>query len=120
MNVAAPIDRSASARIERIAMTLPISDAEIMRAEFQANAATLDSARSNFDEKIDRIRETFRAEPYNIETTRSAMAEARSARQRFEELLQDVVASSAAKMSASGRAKLAQYSSNGAAPASSR
>jgi len=120
VNVAAPIDRSATARIERIAMTLPVADAEITRAEFRANAATLDLARNNFEYQIDRMRETFRAEPYNVEMTRSAMAEARAARQHFEELLQDVIASSAAKMSALGRAKLAEYSSNRTAPAPSR
>jgi len=108
--VSAPIDRSAGARIERIAATLPSSDAEIMRAEFRAKAATLDAARTDFERAVDRIRETFRAEPYNEAATRVAMSEARVTKLRFDELLQDLIASSAAKMSVPGRAKLAEYS----------
>lgn len=109
--VSAPIDRSAGARIERIAVTLPSTDAEIMRAEFRAEATTLDAARIDFEHAVDRIRETFRAEPYNESATRVAMSEARVTKLRFDELLQNLIASSAAKMSVSGRAKLAEYSS---------
>ncbi len=43
------IDRSAGARIERIAVTLPPADAEIIRAAYRENAAPLDSARDNFE-----------------------------------------------------------------------
>ena len=109
VTITVPLDRSAAGRIERIAATLPSADAEIIRTEFRARAATLDSARSDFENTIDDIRQTFRAEPYSVEATRTATSKARVARQRFEELLHDVIASSAEKMSAAGRTKLAEF-----------
>ena len=109
VTISVPLDRSAAGRIERIATTLPSGDAEVIRAEFRARSATLDSARSDFENTIDDIRQTFRAEPYSVEATRAATAQARVARQRFEELLQEVIASSAEKMSAAGRTKLAEF-----------
>jgi uncharacterized membrane protein len=114
------IDRSAAGRIERIATTLPSADAEIMRDEYRAKAATLDAARSEFENVVDDIRQTFRAEPYNLEATRAATASARVARQRFEELLQGVIASSAAKMSRAGRLKLSEFGPPRTTPATNR
>lgn len=107
--VTVPLDRSAGGRIERIATTLPAADAEVIRSEFRARAATLDSARSDFENTIDDIRRTFRAEPYSPEATRNATATARVARQRFEQLLHEVIVSSAEKMSSAGRLKLSEF-----------
>jgi uncharacterized membrane protein len=118
--VSAPIDRSAGARIERIAATLPSTDAEVMRVEFRAKATMLDAARTDFERAVNRIRETFRSEPYNEAATRVAMSEARLTKLRFDELLQDLIASSAAKMSVTGRAKLAEYSPTRPASSQSR
>ena len=79
------------------------------RIALRTRAATLDSARSDFENAIDDIRQTFRAEPYSPDATRSATATARVARQRFEQLLHEVVVSSAAKMSPAGRLKLSEF-----------
>lgn len=105
------IDRRPAARIERIAATLLPADAEIMRAAYRDNAAALDASRSDFERTVTVIRETFRAEPYDIEATRKAMNEARIKRQHFDELLHSAIAAAAAKMSHAGRVKLAEYSS---------
>ncbi|HLL26251.1 MAG TPA: periplasmic heavy metal sensor [Xanthobacteraceae bacterium] len=113
---AAPIDRSASGRIERIATTLPAADAEIIRAEYRAKAGPVDAARDEFERDIDAIRQTFRAEPYDVGATRAAMAEARAAHQRFNLLLHDIIASAANKMSPAGRQKLADWSPPGRTP----
>ncbi len=112
----APIDRSANGRIERIAAILPAADAEVIRAEYRAKAAPVDAARDDFERSVDAIRETFRAEPYDIEATRVAMAEARGRRQKFDLLLHDIIASAANKMSAAGRQKLADWSPPGRNP----
>jgi uncharacterized membrane protein len=120
VTISAPIDRSAAGRIERIAATLPAVDAEVMRTEYRTKAPTLDAARNDFENAIDDIRQTFRAEPYNLEATRAATASARVARQRFEELLQDVIASAAAKMSRAGRLKLAEFGPPRTTPAANR
>lgn len=120
VTISVPLDRSAVGRIERIAATLPAADADVLRTEYRAKAATLDTARGDFENTIDDIRQTFRAEPYNVESTRAAMVGARAARQRFEELLHDVIASSAAKMSAAGRLKLAEFGPPRTTPATNR
>jgi F0F1-type ATP synthase membrane subunit b/b' len=110
---AAPIDRSANGRIERIAATLPAADAEIIRAEYRAKAGPVDAAREEFERDVDQIRQTFRVEPYSIGATHLAMAEARSAHQKFEILLHEIIASAANKMSPAGRQKLADWSPPG-------
>jgi uncharacterized membrane protein len=109
----APLDRSAKARIERMAESLPPADAELMRAEYRAKAGPVDVARAEFERNIDAVRTTFRAEPYDGNATRGAMTEARTAYQKFQALLQDIVASAAAKMSVAGRQKLADWSPSG-------
>jgi len=109
--VTVTIDRSAGARIERIAATLPPADAAIMRAAYRDNAAALDASRAEVDRAVAEIKQSFRAEPYNIEATRKAMADARRNHQRFIELLHEEIATAASKMSSAGRAKLAEYSS---------
>ena len=108
-----PIDRSANGRIERIAAILPAGDAEVIRAEYRAKAGPVDAAREDFERSIDSVRQTFRAEPYDTGPTRAAMAEARTARQKFELLLHDIIASAVAKMSPDGRRKLADWSPPG-------
>jgi hypothetical protein len=106
----APIDRSANGRIERIAAILPAPDAEVIRAEYRAKAAPVDAARGEFERAIDAVRQTFRAEPYDTGATRAAMTEARAARQKFELLLHDIIASAVSKMSPVGRQNLADWS----------
>lgn len=105
------IDRSASARIERIAATLPPADAAIMRAAYRDNAATMDAARAEVDAGVARIKASFRAEPYDVEATRKATADTRAKFMRFLALVHDAIAQAAAKMSPEGRARLAEYSS---------
>jgi uncharacterized membrane protein len=113
----APIDRSASGRIERMAAALPAADAQVIRAEYRAKAGPVDAAREEFEQSVEAIRQTFRAEPYDVEATRAAMAEARAAHRKFDVLLHDIIASAAAKMSASGRQNLADWSPTGRNPA---
>ena len=105
------IDRSARARIERIAETLPPADAAIMRAAYRDNAATLDAARAATDAGVARIKASFRAEPYDIEATRAATAETRAKFMQFLALVHDAMAQAAGKMSPEGRERLAEYSS---------
>jgi uncharacterized membrane protein len=105
------IDRGAAARIERIAATLPPADAEIMRAAYRDNAATLDAARKEVDDDVALIKASFRADPYDVEATRRAMAETRAKYQQFLAKLHDAIAGAAGKMSPAGRTRLAEYSS---------
>lgn len=105
------IDRSAGARIERIATTLPPADAAIIRAAYRDNAATLDSARAEVDRAVEVMKNSFRAKPYDTDTSRRMMADTRAKYFRFLAMLHDAIAIAAGKMSPEGRAKLAEYSS---------
>ena len=105
----ASIDRSAAARIERLAATLPAADADILRSEFRANAAPVEAAQETYRRAYDRVREALRAEPFEIERLRAMMGETRAARQGFDQPLQELIAAAAAKMSALGRDKLADW-----------
>ncbi len=108
-SAAAPVDRSVAARIERLASTLPANDGEILRGEYRATAASVDGSREAYRRAQDGVRETLRNEPFQPEAMRAAMSETRRARQAFDQLLQDVIASAAAKMSVAGRNKLAEW-----------
>jgi hypothetical protein len=105
------IDRSAGARIERIAMTLPPADAAIMRAAYRDNAATLDLARAEVDRAVEVMKDSFRAKPYDVDGTRAKTADTRAKYLRFLAMLHDAIATAAGKMSPEGRARLAEYSS---------
>jgi uncharacterized membrane protein len=105
----APIDRSVAARMERLAITLPSSDADVLRAEYRAKAMSVDGARETYRKAQDEVRRILRTEPFQGDAMRAAMTEQRAARQVFDQLLQDVIASAAARMSPAGRNKLADW-----------
>jgi uncharacterized membrane protein len=104
-----PIDRSVAARIERLAATLPPSDADTLRAEFLSDRAPVEAVEASYRQAQDRAREALRAEPFEGARLRTAMAETRAARQVFDQALQDLIASAAGKMSKSGREKIADW-----------
>lgn len=106
----APLDRSVSARIERVAATLPSSDADKLRAEFAGNRAGVEGARAQYENARDDIRAALRREPFDPAAMRDAMAKARAARQGFDLVLQTMFAKAADEMSSDGRKKLAAYS----------
>jgi uncharacterized membrane protein len=105
----APIDRSVSGRIDRIAATLPTEDANLLRAEFREHAATVEALRGGYRHWQDEVRAMLRAEPFNVDAMRAAMAETRAARQAFDQSLHDLIAAAATKMSVAGRNKLADW-----------
>lgn len=104
-----PINRSAAARIDRLAATLPQTDADELRAEFRAHAATVEPARTAYNQAQDATRQILRTEPFDAGALRAAMAQARAARQALDEALHDVIATAAARMSPAGRTKLAEW-----------
>ena len=105
----AALDRSVAARIERLAVTLPAGDADILRAEFRDRTASVEAVQGTYRQAQDRIRKALRAEPFETEPLRAAMAETRAARQDFDRSLQEVIAAAAAMMSTAGRDKLADW-----------
>ena len=105
----APVDRSISTRIERLAAALPAGDAEILRRNYQANRAAVDNARSAYESAREGVRASLRREPFDPDAMRAAMTQTRTARQGFDQLLQAVIVTAAAEMSQAGRNRLADY-----------
>jgi uncharacterized membrane protein len=103
------IDRSVGGRIERIAATLPAGDAAILRDDFKADATRIEAAQSALRREQDAVRTALRAEPFDAGAMRAAMAKTRMARQSFDVILHDMVATASAKMSVAGRNKLADW-----------
>jgi hypothetical protein len=95
--------------MERLAATLPSADADILRAEYRANMARVDTSRDAYRAAQDAVRQTLRADPFEPDAMRSAMTATRAARQAFDQVLQDVIATASAKMSAAGRNGLADW-----------
>ena len=103
------MSRGAENRLDRIATTLPEPDAQIMRSFIRAEAAKVVAAQANLRLSQEDLRTSLRAEPFNPAAVRAAMAETSAARDNFDQVLQDVIASAAAKMSQAGRSKLADW-----------
>jgi uncharacterized membrane protein len=104
-----PIDRSVSGRIDRIATTLPAADATVLRDAFKADAPRIEATQAVLRREQDAVRTALRAEPFDAGAMRAAMANTRAARQSFDVILHDMVATASAKMSVAGRNKLADW-----------
>jgi uncharacterized membrane protein len=102
-------DRDVFVRVERVAATLPPTDADLLRGQIKTNRQVIEDAQTNYRTAQDVIRETLRQDPFNAETLRAAMAKTRAARQTFDQTIQGVFAGSAAQMSSAGRHALADW-----------
>jgi len=96
-------------RIERLADSLPHADADKLRAEFRSRQSNIEAAVASYRQAQRAVREALRAEPFDPAALRAAMAEARSARSRLDEALQDVIATAGAMMTPEGRRSLADW-----------
>ena len=105
----APQDRSMSARIERLAETLPAADADILRSRFQSDRAAVEGARDTYEAMRETIRQALRQEPFDAAAMRDSMAKTRAARQNFDSVLLGMIAGAAADMSSGGRQILAEW-----------
>jgi uncharacterized membrane protein len=101
--------RGAEQRLDRIATSLPAPDAQIMRSAIRAEAAKVVAAQASLRLSQEDVRNSLRAEPFDSAAVRAAMAETSAARDNFDQVLHDLIASAAAKMSPVGRSKLAAW-----------
>ena len=99
--------RTAAARIERLAIILPAADAETLRVAFRARATEAEGGRDALNRAFERVQAALRAQPFDPAPLRAAMAEARSARPPYEQVMQEIFVAAAAGMSSDGRMKLA-------------
>jgi len=105
-------DRNVFVRVEHIADTLPPADADLLRGQIKANRQEIDAAQTKFHSAQDEIHAALRREPFDADALRAAMAETRTARQAFDQVIQGVFASAAAQMSPAGRKALADWPPN--------
>jgi uncharacterized membrane protein len=101
--------RTAAARIERLAAPLPAADAEKLRAAFRARAGAAEGARDALNKTYERAQAALRAEPFDAAALRAALAEARSVRPAYDQVMQEILVSGASAMSPDGRVKLADW-----------
>jgi uncharacterized membrane protein len=102
-------DRNVFVRVEHIADTLPPADADLLRGQINANRQLIDDAQAQYHRAQDRIHETLRQQPFDVEAMRAAMAKTRAARQSYDQVIQGVFAFSASQMSQAGRSALADW-----------
>lgn len=102
-------DRDVFVRIERIAGTLPASDAGILRAQIATDRGAIETAQQEYRSAQGVIRSAMRSQPFDAEALRTAMANTRTARQAFDQTIQGTIAGAAGQMSQSGRQALADW-----------
>jgi uncharacterized membrane protein len=105
----ARIDHSLAGRLNRVAESLPPADADVMRAQLHVDAEKVAAAQADLRLTQDDVRKSLRAEPFDAEAMRTAMAANRTARENFDQVLRDTFATAATRMSVVGRAKLADW-----------
>jgi uncharacterized membrane protein len=109
LTTVARIDHSLVGRLNRIADSLPPADADAMRAELRDDEVKIAAAQADLRLSQDEVRKSLRAEPFDADAMRGAMAENHAARDRFDAVIHDMLASAAGKMSIVGRNKLADW-----------
>ena len=105
----ARIDHGLVNRLDRIAASLPPADGKIIHAALVAQGERVAAAQADLRLSQEAVRESLRADPFNADAVRAAMAQNRAARLNFDQVLHDVIAVAAAKMSVVGRNKLADW-----------
>jgi uncharacterized membrane protein len=102
-------DRNVFVRVERVAATLPPSDADLLRGQINTNRAAIEDAQTKYRGAQDVIRDALRQDPFDAEAMRAAMTKTRAARQTFDQTIQGVFAGAASQMSSAGRHALADW-----------
>jgi uncharacterized membrane protein len=105
----ARIDSNAMDRVSRMASSLPINDAKVMREQLRHDAVKVAAAQTDFRLAQEEVRASLRAKPFDLEAMRAAMMQVQTAREKYHVVLQDMFATAAVKMSEVGRNKLADW-----------
>jgi uncharacterized membrane protein len=104
------IGRSAGDRLDRVAAALPANDAKIMRSQIRTQEVRVAAAQADLRLAQEEARNTLRAEPFDMDAMRAAMAQVQVAREKYHLVLHDVFESAAPKLSVVGRNMLANLS----------
>jgi uncharacterized membrane protein len=109
LSTVARFHHSGAERLDHLAAILPSNDAQVMRSELRADEEKVAIVQADLRLAEEDFRNSLRAEPFNLDAVRAAMATDRAARESFDLVLHDVIAAAAAKMSVAGRNKLAEW-----------
>ncbi len=109
LTAVARINHSLADRLDRIAASLPPADAELLRTQLRDEAVKVAAAQADLRLSQEDVRKSLRAQPFDPEAMRAAMAKNRAAHENFDQVLHDTIATAAAKMSTIGRVKLADW-----------
>jgi uncharacterized membrane protein len=103
------IDHSLVERLNRVADSLPATDADMMHAQLRADEVKIAAAQADVRLSQDDVRKSLRAEPFDVDAMRQAMAVNHAAHEHFDQVVHDMLASAASRMSVVGRNKLADW-----------
>jgi len=103
------IDHSLAGRLDRIAAKLPPADAAVLRAQLRDKEVNVAVAETDLRLAQEDVRKSLRAQPFDANAMRAAMAASRVAHDNFDQVLHDTIATAAAKMSVVGRTTLADW-----------
>jgi uncharacterized membrane protein len=103
------IEHNLVERLNRVADSLPPTDAGVMRAQLRSDEVKIAAAQADVRLSQDDVRKSLRAEPFDADAMRKAMAANHDAHERFDQVIHDMLASAASKMSVVGRNKLADW-----------
>ena len=109
LSAVARIDHSGTDRLDRVAASLPANDAQVMRSEIRADEEKVAAAQADLRLSQEEVRNSLRAEPFDLEAMRAAMEQVQVARGNYHMVLHEMIASAAPKMSVVGRNKLADW-----------
>jgi uncharacterized membrane protein len=109
LTIVGRIDHSLAGRLDRIAAKLPPADAELLRGQLRGEAVKVAAAQADLALAQEDVRKSLRAQPFDPEAMRTAMAESRAAHDNVDQILHDTIAAAAANMSVVGRATLADW-----------
>lgn len=96
-------------RIDRLAATLPPADGKLLRSAFADHHAAIETAQNNYHDAREQIHQTLREDPFKVADLRAAMAKTRDARQQFDQVIQNVFAGVAIKLSSAARHDIADW-----------
>ena len=101
--------RTAAARIERLAAPLPAADGEKLRTAFRARETAAENARGALNAALEHLQAALRMQPFDPAQLRAALAEIRTARPVYEQVMGEIYLTGASAMSPEGRIKLADW-----------
>lgn len=102
-------ERSPRVRIDRLAATLPLSDARLLLARFAAVNGRLVEAEAASRAAQERARETFLARPFDPAAARAALSGLRDARRDVWSIVHDAIIDAAGQMSPEASARIAAW-----------